>query len=91
MKKREVQATSISKATTYKEIGDFWDTHDSADYLEQGKDVKMEFKIDTEVTYYALDNQLSERLLKAAKKHGVSSDTLINMWLQDKLQEENVH
>jgi len=91
MPKHEVRESSISKATTHKGIGDYWDEHDTTDFLDQGKVVEMEFKLDTEVTYYALDNELSERLLKAAKKHGVSSDTLMNMWLQDKLQQEHVY
>ena len=88
MKKR---SSTISQSTSYKEIGDYWDTHDATDFLTSGKHVEAVFSIDTEVTYCALDNQLSDRLLVAAKNHGVSSDTLINMWLQDKLLQENVH
>lgn len=80
--------SSISKARSYKDIGAFWDTHDATEHLEQAKDVEMTFDIDSEVTYYAVDNQLTEQILRVAKKHGVSSDTLLNMWVQDKLHQE---
>jgi hypothetical protein len=83
--------SSISKASSYKEIGEFWDTHDATDYVEDGNGLKMTFDIDAEVTYCALDNQLVDPLQKAAKKHGVSSDTLLNMWVQDKLHHETPH
>jgi hypothetical protein len=82
--------SSISKAGSYKELGDFWDTHDATEYMDVDKEVNITVAIDNEVTYYALDNQLSELLIKAAKKHGVSSDTLINLWLQERLHEEKV-
>ena len=88
MRRRE---SSISKASSYKEIAEFWDTHDTTDFLEQTKQVPMSFAVDTEVTYYAVDNKLADRILKAAKKHGVSSDTLVNMWVQGKLEEEKVY
>ena len=80
--------SSISKAGSYGEMGEFWDTHDATDFLEKGKDVEMDINIESETTYYALENGLSERLQKAAKKHGVSSDTLMNMWLLEKLEAE---
>ncbi|MBM3120394.1 MAG: hypothetical protein FJ006_12785, partial [Chloroflexi bacterium] len=43
--------SSISKARSYKEIGEFWDTHDLADYWEQTHPVEFELDIQSEVTY----------------------------------------
>ncbi len=83
--------SSISKKGTYKEIGEFWDNHDIADNCGSGKDVDFEVDIETEITYFALDKNISKRIQKAAKRHGVSSDTLVNIWLQDKLQQEKVY
>jgi hypothetical protein len=34
--------TSISKASSYREIGDFWDEHDLADYWDQTHDVEID-------------------------------------------------
>ncbi len=80
--------SSLSKAKSYKEIGKFWDTHDLSDYWEETKKTEFEVDIESEMTYYALDNMLSEKIQAIAKKRGVSADTLINLWVQEKLREQ---
>ncbi len=80
--------SSISKAESYKEIGDFWDTHDLADYWDKTKSVEFEIEIQSEVTYYAIDKELSANIRAIAKQQGVSADTLLNLWVQEKLQEQ---
>jgi hypothetical protein len=80
--------SSLSKAKSYKEIGDFWDTHDLSDFWDKTKQAEFDVDIESEITYYALDKILSERIQAIAQKRGISSDTLINLWLQEKLQEQ---
>jgi len=80
--------SSISQAKSYKEIGEFWDTHDLADYWDQTESVEFEVDIRSETTYYALDKQLSQKLAKVAEERGVSTETLLNMWVQEKLLEQ---
>jgi len=79
----------LSKAKTYKEIGDFWDTHDLSDFWEQTKKVKFQVDIQSEITYYSLDKKLADQVQSLAQRRGVSTDTLINLWVQEKLQEQN--
>jgi len=81
--------SSISKAESYKEIGEYWDTQDLAECWEETEPVEFEVDIKSEVTYYAVDNKLSEKVQEFAKRRGVSPDTLLNLWLQEKLQEQN--
>ena len=80
--------SSISKSQLYEEIGEFWDTHDLADYWEQTRPVDFEIDIQSEVTYYALDTDLSAKVRSIAEQRGVSAETLLNLWVQEKLQEE---
>jgi len=80
--------SSISKAQSYKEIGEFWDTHDLSDYWDQTYPVEFEVDIQSEVTYYPLDTTLATKLRSIAKRRGISPETLINLWVQEKLQEE---
>lgn len=80
--------TTVSKASSYEEIGRFWDTHDLADFWNKTEEVEFDVEIKSERTYYAVDNVLSDRLHMIAKKRGVSADTLVNLWLQEKLQEQ---
>ncbi len=79
---------SISKAQSYKEIGEFWDTHDLADHWKQTHLVDFEIDVQSEVTYYALDAGLSAKVRSIAEQRGVSAETLLNLWVQEKLQEE---
>jgi len=49
---------------------------------------KVEFDIQSEVLYYSLDAALSTRLRSIAQQRGVSPETLLNLWVQEKLQSE---
>jgi len=80
--------SSISKARSYKEIGEFWDTHDLSDYWDQTKPVEFEVDIQTEAVYYAIEPKLSAKISRIAKKRGVPAETLLNLWLKEKLGEK---
>jgi hypothetical protein len=43
----------------------------------------------TQSGYYLLDKKVSEQVQFIAQRRGVSADTLINLWVQEKLQEQN--
>jgi len=80
--------SSISKASSYKAVGEYWGSHDLAKVWGKTKKVQFDVKIETEATYYAIEKSLSEKVQSIAKKKGVSSDTLVNLWIQQKLQEQ---
>jgi len=81
--------SSISKVKTYREIGDFWDTHDLSDFWDQTKRADFDVNIESEITYYSLDKKLAKEVQSIAQKRGVSADALINLWVQEKIQEQN--
>ena len=82
--------STLSQATSYKEIGEFWDTHDLSDFWDKTKEAQFDIDIESEVTYYALDRTLSEKIQSLTQKRDVTADTLINLWVQEKLQEQKV-
>ncbi len=82
--------STISKARSYKQIGEFWDTHDLVDFWSQSRKTAFEVDIKSEVTYYSIDKKLAERVQSIAQKRGISADTLVNLWLQEKLQEQSM-
>ena len=53
--------SSISKAQSYKEIGEFWDAHELTEFWDQTQPVEFEVNIQSEVIYYRLDIRLSEK------------------------------
>jgi len=79
--------SSISKASTYEEMGEFWDTHDLTDYHDQTYEVEFGVDLQSERTYFPLEKSLSARVQTLAKQRGVSPETLLNLWIQEKLQE----
>jgi len=68
-------------------MGEFWDTHDLTDYWDQTEPVEFTVNIQSEITYYPLESSLSDRIQAIAKQRGVSAETLLNLWVQEKLQE----
>lgn len=84
----EKHKSSISEATVYSEIGEFWDTHDLSDFWDRTKEASFEVGIESEVTYYAVDKMLSDKIQAIAQKRGVTADTLLNLWVQEKVQEQ---
>lgn len=87
--KRARGETPISKAKTHKEIGEFWDTHDATQHLEETHPVDFSVDIQAEVTYYPVDAMLSDKIRSTARRRGVSPETLLNLWVQERLQQES--
>jgi len=75
--------TSISGASSYREIGEFWDEHDLSDYWDQTHDVQMDVAIDSSTVYFPVEKTLAERLRTEAESRGVSATTLLNTWVQE--------
>jgi hypothetical protein len=78
--------SSISKAGTYAAIADFWDEHDLSDYWDQTRAVQADVDLESEESLYAIEKGISKTIRRAARERGVSPHTLINLWLQEKIQ-----
>ncbi len=69
-----------------KEAGEFWDTHSTADYEEIFGPVNVEIVLPPRRgKKVVLAADLAEKLSEIAIKQGVSTETLANLWLQEKL------
>lgn len=80
--------SSLSKAQSYKEMGEFWDSHDLTDFWDQTEPVEFEVEVETAATYFPVETGLSAKLVSLAKRRGVSPETLLNLWIQEKVKEE---
>ena len=54
--------SSLSKVGSYHEITEFWDTHDLAEYWDKTKPAEFEVNIQSEATYYPVENALSKKI-----------------------------
>jgi len=84
----EENKSSISKASSYQEIGEYWDAQDASDIWDETEEVKFEVELKSDVFYYAVETSLSLKLHRIAERRGVSAETLINLWLQEKVNQE---
>jgi hypothetical protein len=78
--------TSLSNANTYQEIGEFWDQHDATEFGEQ-TEVEFEVNIQTQRRYYPIDRELSQKIKQVAEERGISEETLLNLWVQEKINQ----
>jgi hypothetical protein len=85
MKKNE---SSISKARSYAEIGEFWDKHDLDDFWTRTRKINFDVVLEPEVTYYPVERDLSERIQSMAREKGIPSGTLVNLWLEQRMKQQ---
>ena len=85
-KRAAARKTSVSKAGTYAEIGGFWDEHDLSEHWSATHSVRADVDLESEESLYRVEKELSETIQRAAKERGVSPHTLVNLWLQEKVQ-----
>jgi hypothetical protein len=53
----------------------------------ESRRVKLGAGIEAEVAYYPVEKDLSEKIRLLARKRGVSANTLVNIWLAQKIRE----
>lgn len=75
--------SNISKEDSLERMGEFWDRHDFTDFDTDAPDV--DFDISCAVP---IDLELFSSIEKQAQLRGVKIETLINLWLQQKLSEQ---
>ena len=79
------KVSSISQADTLEKMGEFWDTHDFTDF-DHLDTPDIEFQIACAVP---IELELLSAVEQQARLRGVQVETLINLWLQQKLAEQS--
>ncbi len=75
--------SSISQAESDEKIGEFWDSHDFTDFDTDASDVALEMAYSVPI-----ERELYAALEEQAQQRGVQVETLVNLWLQQKLAEQ---
>ena len=84
--KDDTQLTSISKARTLEEIADFWDTHSLDDHCDQTHEVEFDVRAKRR-RRITLVPEVYTRIEAQARERGILPETLVNLWLVERLQE----
>ncbi len=83
----DAQLTPISRARTPEEIAEFWDSHSLADYWDETHEVEFEIRAKRR-RRITLDPQVYAELEAEARARGVLPETLVNLWLAERLHGE---
>ncbi|MBE7549958.1 MAG: hypothetical protein HS126_02625 [Anaerolineales bacterium] len=82
------EAKQIPAMKSYGEIAEFWDTHSLADYWDQTEPVEFEISPEARRRYLvAVDPDLLSRARRIAHLRGLSTESLINLLLEQRLHE----
>jgi hypothetical protein len=63
----------------------FWDTHSSADYEDVMESAAIELDLSSSKVYCPVAKDVLSQVRKQARRQGVSAETLVNLWLQERL------
>lgn len=78
----------IPEMKSYEEIAEFWDTHSIADYWDQTEPAKFEISPDVRRRFVvAVDPDVLARIQRLAHSRGLSTESLVNLLLEQRLQE----
>ena len=78
----------IPQFKNYDEMANFWDTHSLADYWDQTEPAKFEISKELRRRYLvSVDRELLERAQHLARIRGVSTESLVNLLLEQRLNE----
>lgn len=81
---KKKNTTSISKASSLEEVAEFWDTHSLADYEDQTQEVEFDVRA-TRKRKVSLDPEVYEQIEAQAVTKGIQAETLVNLWLSERL------
>jgi hypothetical protein len=70
---------------SWEAAADFWDTHDLTDYEDTEQDVP-DVQIKFVQHHFRIDAKIARRIHKIAHQRGILPETLVNLWLAEKLR-----
>lgn len=83
-------AITLGEATSLDELVGKFESEDWGDLWEKSPEVDFDVKLKSRDYNFALDRTLAVDLIRSAHAHGVSAETLLNLWIQQKLLEEKM-
>lgn len=79
---------TIPEMNSYDEIAEFWDRNSLADYWDETEPAEFEIDPNARRRYLvAVDPDLLKRLRKIAQLRGLSTESLLNLFLEQRLKE----
>ncbi|NWF65688.1 MAG: hypothetical protein HXY38_15455 [Chloroflexi bacterium] len=84
------RVSDISQAQSLTDMATFWDEHDTTMFEDRTYEVDMTFDLSVRRHYVAIDPALLQKLQQTAMARGLNTESLINLWLQERLSSTQV-
>jgi hypothetical protein len=78
----------MPKFSSLGELVEFFDTHDLGEYWDRMPKADFDIDIKRRTHLFAIEEDLAKKLTEIARAKQVPSETLINVWLREKLFEQ---
>lgn len=78
---------ALSEAASPEEVAEFFETHSLTDYEEEFEEVEVEVRAKRR-RRITLTPEVYEKIEEEARLRGVSPETLVNLWLSERLGQE---
>jgi hypothetical protein len=65
---------------------EFWDNHDLSDYWDETSEALFDVDLERRVILVPLEQKVARKLAEVARQQGISTETLVNVWLSERLQ-----
>lgn len=85
---RDVVDKSMPKFNSLDDLVKFFETHDLGEYLDRMPEAHFDIDVKRRTHIFAIDDDLAEKLTEIAKAKRIPSETLINVWLREKILEQ---
>lgn len=71
---------------SYEEAAEFWDTHDTTDYLDSFETISAQTELKTRHYEVEIDEDLMSELTQQAQSRGVKVSNLVSEMLREKMR-----
>ena len=78
---------SLPQRRSIDELVDYFETHDMGEHFDQMPEAHFDVDIKSRKHFVVIDEEVLSRLSKIAKREGVSTNELINTWLQERVKQ----
>jgi hypothetical protein len=65
---------------------EFFETHDMGDYWDRMPEAHFEVEIKKRTHLIAIEEDIADQITAIARSKKTSSETLVNLWLKEKIQ-----
>ncbi|MBI4531131.1 MAG: hypothetical protein HY709_06365 [Candidatus Latescibacteria bacterium] len=87
LKRKKLRDPIPESFTGIEEASEFWDTHSTADYDDLMHDVHFDVDIQRRTFLVPVEGKIAKGIMTIATREGLGLETLVNLWLQEKLTE----